>query len=239
MYLFVSLVLLQLVLFGIMIAFLRVILTRNIAKATTHINELSNDYAQKLEDAQKRIQEADKYYDNMLLKAKTEAEKTKVQFLKEANESQQMVLNQSRKQSEEIIEKALKSRESLLEEIESKIAEGSIQRACKIVQEMLPGLITQEMHHAWVEELLKHGLGELDRLNISKEIREARVTSAYELSPQQKTALGKKITGKLGREIQFKIETDPSLIAGLRINIGAISIDGSLKFKVQEVARHA
>ena len=75
MSLFLSLVIMQLVLFGVLIAFLRVILTRNIAKATSHINELNEDYNQKLEDAQKRAQEADKYYDEVLRKAKTEAEK--------------------------------------------------------------------------------------------------------------------------------------------------------------------
>ena len=239
MSLFISLVLLQLVIFGVLMVFLRVVLTRNIAKATSHINEVSQDYAQKLEDAQKRIQEADKYYDEMLLKAKTEAEKTKMQILKDANESQQMIVNQSRKQSEEIIEKAQKSCETLMEEIDTKITEGSIKKACEIIQEILPGLITKEMHYAWVEELSRHGLEELDRLNISSDIREARITSAYDLLPQQKTALEKKIAAKLGHDIQFKIETDPSLISGINITIGSVSIDGSLKFKVKEVARHA
>ena len=239
MSLFLSLVFIQLVIFGILIAFLRVILTRNISKATSQLNELSQDYSQKLEEAQKRLQEADKYYDSMLLKAKTEAEKTKMQILKEANDSQQMIVNESRKQSEEIIQKAQKSKDSLREEVEQKILEGSVKKACEIVQEILPSLITKDMHQAWVEELSKHALEELDRLNISKEIREAQITSAYELSSQQKTALEKKITGKLGREIHFVNETDPSLIAGIKITIGSVVIDGSLKFKIKEVARHA
>lgn len=239
MSLFLSLVFIQLVIFGILIAFLRVILTRNISKATSQLNELNQDYSQKLEDAQKRLQEADKYYDSMLLKAKTEAEKTKMQILKEANDSQQMIVNESRKQSEEIIQKAQKSKDSLLEEVEKKILEGSVKKACEIVQEILPGLITKDMHLVWVEELSKHALEELDRLNISKEIREAKITSAYELSVQQKTALEKKIIGKLGREIHFVNETDASLIAGIRITIGSVVIDGSLKFKIKEVARHA
>ena len=239
MSLFLSLVFIQLVIFGILIAFLRVILTRNISKATSQLNELSQDYSQKLEEAQKRLQEADKYYDSMLLKAKTEAEKTKMQILKEANDSQQMIVNESRKQSEEIIQKAQKSKDSLLEEVEQKILEGSVKKACEIIQGILPSVITKDMHQVWVEELSKHALEELDRLNISKEIREAQITSAYELSSQQKTALEKKITGKLGREIHFVNETDPSLIAGIKITIGSVVIDGSLKFKIKEVARHA
>ena len=106
--LFLSLVLVQFVVFGILVAFLRLILTKNITKATTHINELSQDYSEKLEEAQKRLHDADQYYDEMLIKAKTEAEKAKIKILKEAGESQQVIINQSRRQSEEIIEKAQK-----------------------------------------------------------------------------------------------------------------------------------
>ena len=239
MSLFLSLVLMQLVIFGVLIAFLRVILTKNISKATSHINELNEDYSQKLEDAQKRLHDADKYYDEMLLKAKIEAEKTKIQILKEAGESQQMIVNQSRKQSEEIIEKAQKSKDALLAELELKISEGAVQKACEIVQEMLPELITKDMHHAWVEELSKHGLEELDRLNVAREVREAQISSAYDLTPQQKGALEKKISAKIGHEMQFVTQTDPSLIAGIKISLGSVLIDGSLKFKIKEVARHA
>ncbi len=238
MSLFLSLIVIQLVIFGILVGFLRVILSRNITKATSHITELNQDYSQKLEEAQKRVREADKYYDDMLLKAKTEAERTKMQILKEATDSQQILVNQSRKQSEEIIEKAQKSKEAIMAEINSKISEEATQKASELVQKILPDMITKNMHEDWVGALSKHGLEELDRLNIAKEIQDAIITSAYALTPSQKTELEKKIISKLGREIHFKNEIDPSLIAGIRVNIGTVAIDGSLKFKVKEIARH-
>jgi F0F1-type ATP synthase delta subunit len=238
MSLFISLIVIQLVIFGILVVFLRVILTRNITKATSHISELNQDYTQKLEDAQKRLQEADKYYDDILLKAKTEAEKTKMQLLKDASDSQQLIINQSRKQSEEIIEKAQKSTEALLSEVNLKISEGATQKACELIQKILPDLITKEMHEAWVEALSKHGLEELDRLNVTREVQEAMITSAYALTPSQRASLEKKITSKLGREIRFKNEIDPGLIAGIKISVGSVLIDGSLKFKIKEIARH-
>lgn len=239
MSLFLSLISIQLVIFGILLAFLRVILTKNISKATSHISELNQDYTQKLEEAQKRLREADKYYDDMLLKAKTEAEKTRMQILKEAGESQQSIVNQSRKQSEEIIETAQKSKEALLAEVEQRISEGATRKACELIQEILPEVITKAMHEAWVEALAKHGLEELDRLNVAREIKEATLVSAHPLTAAQKTELEKKIAGKLGREMVFKNEVDPGLIAGIKVSLGSVVIDGSLKFKVKEVARHA
>ena len=239
MSLFLSLIMIQVVIFGILLAFLRVILTKNISTATSHLSELNQDYTQKLEEAQKRIRDADKYYDDMLLKAKSEAEKTRMQILKEAGESQQLIVNQSRKQSEEIIETAQKSKEALLAEVEQRIAQGATQKACELIQQILPEIITKPLHEIWVEALSKHGLEELDRLNVAREVQEVTVVSAYSLTAAQKNELEKKIAVKLGREPVFKNEVDPDLIAGIRVRLGSVMIDGSLKFKVKEVARHA
>src|SRR5882672_110940 len=104
--LFLWLVLIQLIIFGVLTYFLKSVLTRNITNATSHLHELNQDYNQKLEEAKKKQMEADHYYDEMLLKAKTKAEKTKVQILKETHESQEAMVKEARKQSEEIVQQA-------------------------------------------------------------------------------------------------------------------------------------
>jgi F0F1-type ATP synthase delta subunit len=46
-----------------------------------------------------------------------------------------------------------------------------------------------------------------------------------------------KLQEKLGIQINLKEEADQGLIAGLVVSIGSLSLDGSLKFKIQEEAR--
>src|SRR3989338_5717752 len=111
--LFLWLVFLQIIIFAILVLFLRVILKRNLVTATTHLTDINNDYTQKLDDAKKRLQEADRYYDEAVLKTKTDVEKLKAQILKEAHESQEAAVAESRKQSAEIIQQANKAAESL------------------------------------------------------------------------------------------------------------------------------
>ena len=72
---FLWLVLLQLAIFGALVYFLRVILTRNVSAATEHLHTLNQDYTQKLDEARKHQAEGDKYYDETVLKANT-AEQT-------------------------------------------------------------------------------------------------------------------------------------------------------------------
>ena len=58
--LFVWLVLLQLIVFAVLVFFLRLIFSRNVSTATAHLHELNADYSQKLDEAKKRQAEADK-----------------------------------------------------------------------------------------------------------------------------------------------------------------------------------
>ena len=237
--LFLWLVLLQLVLFGGLVMFLKVIVSKNITKATTQLHELNQDYTQKIEEAKKHSQEADRYYDEMILKAKLDAEKTKVQILKEAHEGQEFILKQTRKHSEDILEQGQKAKDTLLEEMDAKIEERAVRRACEILQQILPGEVSKEAHDHWVNEMFKHGLGALERLNFPESLKEAEVISAHALSAEQKAHLGKKLKDKLGRSLSLNEKIDPSLVAGFKVTLGSVEIDGSLAFKIKETAKHA
>lgn len=237
--LFLWLVLLQVIIFGVLILFLRLIFSRNVSHATAHLSELNEDFTAKLDEAKKRQNEADKYYDETLLKAKNDAEKMKMQILKEARESQTVILESSRKQSEDILAQANNARESLIKEIEQKIDMRSVIKAGELLEKVLPEMISKEMHERWTDDLLEHGLQELERLNLSADVKEARVLSAYPLSAEQKALLQKKLKDAAKREIKLTMEVDPKLVAGIRMTLGSVLVDGSLTLKIKEIARHA
>lgn len=239
--LFLSVVVVGVVLIvvGALILFMKTMLSQHLTQATAHLNELNEDYTKKLEDARRRTQDADEYYDKMVLKAKSDAEIEKARILREAHETESNMVAAARQESGEIVEKAHKTTELFMKEFEARVAERASDKACEIVQGILPGIITRDMHEAWLESMSRHGFEELDRLNVGPQVAEATVTTAHPLSAAHRSALEKKIAAKLGREIRFNVEIDPSMIAGVRIRIGSVLIDGSLKFKIKEASRHA
>lgn len=237
--LFLWLVLLQLVIFAALVFFLRVILTKNITSATTHLHSLNADYTQKIEDARKRQVEAEKYYDDTILKSKTDAEKTKVQILKEAHDAQEAAINESRRQSKEIIDQATKARELMVSEFDARVQAKALELAAGLVQEMLPGQISRKMHAFWVEDLLATGLDDLGRLHVADALSIAEVISAYELEPAQKKVLLATLAQKMGRKFDIVEKTDPALIAGFKVVLGTVVIDGTLRYKIKESTRHA
>ena len=231
------LVLIQLIVFTLLVVFLKMVLTRNVTTATSHLHELNQDYNQKVEDANKRKQEVDRYYDEMLLKAKADAEKNKVQILREAQATQELVLKQARQQSEEIIGQANRAHELALSEIGARVEVRAAERACELAGIVLTEEMGETLHKQWVKELLKTGLEHLDRLHIPEKIQEVPVVTAFALSDEQKSLIQKKLKDALGYDVRLSENVHPEIIAGLQITLGSLVIDGSLKHKVKEASR--
>lgn len=65
---------------------------------------------------------------------------------------------------------------------------------------------------------------------------EVTVTSATELSPEQKNSIVAALKARLGREVQLDTLTDESLIGGAVIRAGDVVIDGSLRSRLTGLA---
>ncbi len=233
----VWLVLIQLIIFTALVFFLKMVLTRNITTATSQLHEMNSDYNQKVEDANRKKAEVDKYYDEMLRKAKSDAEKTKVQILKEVQEAKDSVILEARRQSEEIISQAYKAQETAMGELNKQVEDRAVDKACDLLGMVLTTDTALLIHGLWVSELLKVGLEEIQRLNLPDDLNEISVQSAFPLDPKDRSVIEKAVQKIVHRDVTVKEETQPDLIAGLKIVLGSIVIDGSLKYKLKEVSK--
>ena len=233
------LVLIQLLIFTMLVLFLRVLLTRNISSATAHLHELNQDYNEKVEAANKKKAEIDHYYDEMLLKSRADAEKQKVLILREAQETQETILKDARHQGEDIINQAHKAQELAMEEIEARVQDLARVKASELMHEVLTSEMSEHLHQLWVKELLKTGLDDVDKLHLPDDAKEIKIQSAFPLTAEQKGALHKKFQAVFGKNMPLSDEVKPELVAGLRIRLGSVLIDGSLEFKLKEIARDA
>lgn len=73
------------------------------------------------------------------------------------------------------------------------------------------------------------------RNNWSKEV-EAQVTSAFELSDEQKQQICVSLSNRLARKVKLNCSIDTSLIAGVIIKAGDLVIDGSVSGKLHRLA---
>ena len=235
----VPLILVLLMIFAFLIFILRKIMTQNITLATKHLEELNQDYLKKEEEVNKRLAEAKKKSEEMFKRAEQEVEKLKEEIIKKAESERDRLITQARTQSQEIIQQADRSRELLLAEINGRITKEAIHQACVLIQDTLPEQFKQDVHQHWIEELIKGGFVNLERLHIPADVQEISIVSAFSLTEDQRKILLKKLQDVLGRQIKIKEEINPKIVVGLIINIGSLVLDGSLKNKIEERSRSA
>jgi dsDNA-specific endonuclease/ATPase MutS2 len=214
-------------------------LSKNLQKATSHLTELNSDYDSRLEEAKGKVSEANKFYDEAILKAKTEAESMKVQIIQEARDAQEALLKEARKNSEDILDQAHKTKEAMMQEIEALVEGRSLEKSGELLESMLPAELGDLMHAYWFGELCKQGLEELGRLNLPSDVTEAKVSTAYPLKADQKEKLEKILKDKLSRPMKLSETVDKALIMGVKVTLGSVVVDGSLRHKIKETLKNA
>jgi len=232
-----SLVIFEIVFFTVAIFIFRKVMNENVVSATKHLDELSVDYDQKEKKITHQMDEAKLKCKELLENAQEEAEKVKFDILKSAQEENDKIVAAARQQADEIIQQAEKSRHQLLQEVDDRIAKGSIAKACELLQEALPDELKRIAHDQWAKELIDDGFSQLDGVRVPENLQEAIVTTAFSLSDSQKENLEKKLSASLGRKVNLKEEVDPKVVAGLSIMIGSLVLDGTLRNKIKERVR--
>lgn len=86
-------------------------------------------------------------------------------------------------------------------------------------------------------ELLPDVAGRFEKLRATAEARiDAQVTSARELTDDQRERIAASLRKRLDREIRLYCEVDESLLGGAVIRAGDLVIDGSLKGRLARLA---
>ncbi|MCD8153687.1 MAG: ATP synthase F1 subunit delta [Clostridiales bacterium] len=75
------------------------------------------------------------------------------------------------------------------------------------------------------------------RYNIDHNIAEAVVTSAAPLSAEQASALKEKLEKQSGKQIVLVQRTDPSVVAGLRVELEGKQLDGTVQGRISGISR--
>ena len=68
-------------------------------------------------------------------------------------------------------------------------------------------------------------------------IAEAVVTSAASLSKEQEELLKKKLETMSGKTVVMELKTDPSVLAGVRVELDGKLFDGTVKGRLAELSR--
>ena len=69
-------------------------------------------------------------------------------------------------------------------------------------------------------------------------ILEVKAVSAVEISPALREKLEQKLSQITGKTLSVQYATDPTVLGGVRLEMGGTELDGSIRRKLDEIAKH-
>lgn len=235
----IQLLIFQAMIFVALVVILRRLMGRHATTATAHLQGLTQDYLKKQEEMKKRLKEAEGHYQELLAQAQQESQQLKTQAIKEMEEKREKLFEEARQEAQRIVQQAVSAKESLQGELQSSLEKRAVQKACELIQAVLPVELQEQTHDRWMDQVLQNGMLRMENLQMHERIQEAQVVSARPLTPAQKEKLLRKLHDSLGYPVTLQETVDPNIIAGLTIALGHLVLDGSLVLKLQEAARRA
>lgn len=229
----------QVVIFIGLVVVLRRLLRRHLTSAAAHLQGLNAEYTRRHDELKHQGAEAEQQYLEHMAHAKSEAEQILTQSRQDADSAKTKLLGEARAESERIVQQGLEAHEALKKELEQRMESRAIDRACELIQEVLPGQLRPTIQSQWLDELLHNGLAQLDQLKAQEPVQEARIASACPLNVQQRTVLRHWLKDRLGHDVTLTEVVDERLVVGLTITLGSLILDGSLASKVRHAARRA
>lgn len=96
-------------------------------------------------------------------------------------------------------------------------------------------LLVDKNRFSMLESITKEYKNEINRLN---NLLSINVTSAIDLTKDEKSAIKDKLSNILNKNIELEWATNPDIIAGLVFEVGDNIIDNSLRHKLQDLSRN-
>ncbi len=236
---FIGMLILLVIFCGGLIYVMYRVLGTQATQASDRFSALSEEFEKKKAELKKLTQETELKAEQMIVAAQQECEKLKTQTAEEIQTSRLKSIQETRHEAERIVSDAMKARDATRLELMEEMHGKTIEAACKLVLTIFPPALRQDVHNYWLNELLAQGLQALDRFESREEIKTVEVVSAFPLSAEHREKILKGIQGKIKSEVVLNEKTDESLVAGLRMMLGHLVLEGSLASKLGEAALHA
>jgi F0F1-type ATP synthase delta subunit len=164
------------------------------------------------------------------------ADKLANQALDEARKKEEEILKKARVEAEDILSKAHASRDQLAKEMEiaasKKVVDFAAELLRNIYDDKMKALIHGQFIKNFMDQAKKSDLASVD-------LRDQRpiLRTAIALTKEDQEPLRKVLAERLGSpDLQLEETVDEKLIAGVALQIGTLSLDGSFANAVRESA---
>ena len=230
--------LMQIIVFGVVLYFYKKIIAGDTENTVNRLGVVYEDLLKKQKDLTEKLQAAEKEYQTKKEESSALADKLANQAMDEVRKKEDEVLKKARAEAEDLLSKAHASRDQFAKEMEvaagRKVVDLTVEILRHIYDDKLRALIHEQFIRNFIEQAKQSELSALDLQGHHPMVR-----TAIALKKEDRELLRRVLADRLGSpDLQIEEAVDEKLIAGVVLQIGTLSLDGSFASAPRESANH-
>jgi len=223
----------QLAVFVILVIGLKRLLLGDTQMAAAKLREVEADLGRKEDAVKKRIEDNEAEFRRKSAEAQDGLTRTREAMEKEIARSRDVLLDDARKERDRIVDEANRSKDKLRQELVREAQAQTVEHARRVYELVFSEELGRKLDHAFLDELLV-ALDEMDSSSINISAAAIEVVCSHPLEPAHRERLREIVVRKFDVALEVRETVDPELIAGIRIKLGSLEIDGSLRNRFNE-----
>jgi len=200
------------------------------------VNRLNRE-TEEVRNKQKELNEKIKQANEELTKRRSEADaliaKMRADAEEKAKQEREKIIKKARADGEEIISRAQRTKEDMRKVLEKDAELKVVDFTVILLEEILKDRTRGAFNVSLIEEFYED-LHDVDVSMITEDIRTAEVTISEPLTDKLRNQLSALLKERLNRSVELDIKIDPSIISGMILKFGSLTLNGSLKYMLDE-----
>ena len=234
----IQIIILQIVVFGAVIYFLKKILYQDTESSINRLDKVYQEMLVKQKELTQKIEAAEKEYTDKKQEAAAVVTKLKTEAMDEVRQKQDELIKKAKTEAEEVVKKAHEYKEKYYNELEKKYNVKVIDQSAVILGATFSPKMAEAVHRQLVMDFLERGKT-FDLSGVGAHIETLTIKSAIALQKDEIDKLNSFVASKLNRPIKIEHAVDANLIAGILLQFGTLLLDGSLANYIRDTVEQA
>jgi F0F1-type ATP synthase delta subunit len=229
----IYLILAQAVVFAVMVVGIRQLLLRDTLGATNKLREAEGELGKKEEAVRKRIEENEAEFRRKNADAQEAMTRAREAMDKELSKKSETMLEEAKKERDRLLDETVRNKERVRQELAREAETRTLDYAGKIYEMVFSADLGRKLDYAFLEELLV-ALDEMDASSITIDAPAIEVECSHPLDEAHKKRIQDIVVAKFDLSLGVHETLNAELIAGVKIKLGSLEIDGSLRNRFRE-----
>lgn len=227
------LVLAQMAVFAIMVMAMRRFLLRDTMKAVNKLRDAESELGKKEDTIRKRIEETESEFRRKASESEDALSRAKEDLEKEMARTRETLVEEAKHERDRIMEEANRSKERMRLELAREMESKTLDNTGRICEMAFSDEMGRRVNQAFIDELLG-ALDEMDASSITIVAKAIEVDCSHPMPQTTKDRIRDLVTSKFGVSLDVHETVHPELMAGIRMKLGSLEIDGSLQNRFRE-----